>query len=724
MEDDYDLEKLEEIEVRNLRYFIMPRYRHHYLSNDYEDFSLDIMLANLNSDSTFVDIGSHYGIYSLLAARKVQKGSVIAIEPVPENYKILNKNINANKLTNIQSHNYAASDKAGEAEFNIPWASDSAGFYEHPNAETIRRVPVKMINPDALIKNKKVDFIKIDTEGHELHVIDGLTKTLEANPQAKMLIELNPQCLLNAGAKPIDLLLRLKALNKAILLVDEENRKLINITDDPTKWDEYITANGYANIYCVPIKDFSYVLFVSPSASLGGAELALFELEEDLKEKGLMSHFAVPSEGGLTKLLKEQGIGYTVIPFGSWAHRKKLSDKEREDNDAWNAKAVQDISELTQQINPDLIFSNTIICPWGGIVASATKTPHIWMIHEYGNLDHNLLFEYGYDETLRMIDRLSDEIIVNSTDVKKHLSKIIDAKKIKQIYLRFKLEEIESKAKQKTNRMFDKKDALKLILVGRISETKGQLVAVKALKALNDQNVKAQLLIVGDVESESYMRQIRKVISRDKLTDMVKIIGYVNNPMPYVSQADIALMCSRKEAFGRVTVEAMLLGKPVVGTNSGSTKLLIEDGSTGLLFEPDNDEDLAKNLILLAKNKKNINVMGAKAKKYAQDTFTSDKYVDLVDGLIKQQKRNSISGLGHPVYMYDMFINESKVLNRQLEDAKQANRALQQSLDEAERQRAEIHRTIEYIHRSKSWKLARALSEGKYRITKISKRQR
>src|SRR6476659_8790078 len=107
---DYDLSQLGEIKVRGLKYFIMPRYKDNYLNHDYEDFSLDIMLRDLKSDSTFVDIGSHYGIYSLLASRKADKGKVIALEPVPENFTILNKNIKANKAGSIDSFNYAASD--------------------------------------------------------------------------------------------------------------------------------------------------------------------------------------------------------------------------------------------------------------------------------------------------------------------------------------------------------------------------------------------------------------------------------------------------------------------------------------------------------------------------------------------------------------------------------------------------------------------------------------
>ena len=53
-----------------------------------------------------------------------------------------------------------------------------------------------------------------------------------------------------------------------------------------------------------------------------------------------------------------------------------------------------------------------------------------------------------------------------------------------------------------------------------------------------------------------------------------------------IEQADIGLTCSRNEAFGRTTVEALLMGKPVIGTNTGGTVDLISDGVDGLLYPP------------------------------------------------------------------------------------------------------------------------------------------
>ena len=64
----------------------------------------------------------------------------------------------------------------------------------------------------------------------------------------------------------------------------------------------------------------------------------------------------------------------------------------------------------------------------------------------------------------------------------------------------------------------------------------------------------------------------------------MKFFGYVENTLPLIRGADVLLMCSRYDAFGRVTVEAMKLGKPVIGAKSGGTTELISEGFNGLLY--------------------------------------------------------------------------------------------------------------------------------------------
>lgn len=78
-----------------------------------------------------------------------------------------------------------------------------------------------------------------------------------------------------------------------------------------------------------------------------------------------------------------------------------------------------------------------------------------------------------------------------------------------------------------------------------------------------------------------------------------------------VCPTDVAMMCSRAGALGRVTAEAMLAGKPVVGARSGATSELLREGFNGLLCAPGDLQELAQRLRFLFKHPEAARQMGA-----------------------------------------------------------------------------------------------------------------
>ena len=90
---------------------------------------------------------------------------------------------------------------------------------------------------------------------------------------------------------------------------------------------------------------------------------------------------------------------------------------------------------------------------------------------------------------------------------------------------------------------------------------------------------------------------------------------------------DVELVCSRAEAFGRVTVEAMLGGIPVIGSNTGGTPELIQDGKNGYLYKYGNPEELESKMEIFIANPDLIKTMGLYAQEYARSRFLSDVYM-------------------------------------------------------------------------------------------------
>ncbi len=102
------------------------------------------------------------------------------------------------------------------------------------------------------------------------------------------------------------------------------------------------------------------------------------------------------------------------------------------------------------------------------------------------------------------------------------------------------------------------------------------------------------------------------------------------SPFPVMQQADILLMCSRKEAFGRVTVEGMKAGKPVIGAGSGGTKELIRDGYNGFLYTFGDYRELAEKVKYLCQHPDEAGQMGENGKQWALEKFNIEHYTEEV----------------------------------------------------------------------------------------------
>jgi glycosyltransferase involved in cell wall biosynthesis len=123
------------------------------------------------------------------------------------------------------------------------------------------------------------------------------------------------------------------------------------------------------------------------------------------------------------------------------------------------------------------------------------------------------------------------------------------------------------------------------------------------------------------------------------LEQRVKFTGCVPDASPFVEESDIALMCSQSEAFGRSTVEAMKLGKPVVGARGGATPELIRENFNGLLYTPGDYLDLAQKVKFLIDNPEAARQMGENGRRWSQEQFTVEKYAGKVLQVLEETIR-------------------------------------------------------------------------------------
>ena len=151
-------------------------------------------ISNLRLGDIVIDIGANTGYFSLLASRKVGgKGKIFSFEPSSREFIRLLTNINQNSSLNIYPLSIAASNEFGVANFFI--ASQHTGinsFHSSDGTDAFQNVILMPL--DMLLLNLNFDeisLIKIDVEGHELNVLEGLSDILALGIVLKVIVEIN-----------------------------------------------------------------------------------------------------------------------------------------------------------------------------------------------------------------------------------------------------------------------------------------------------------------------------------------------------------------------------------------------------------------------------------------------------------------------------------------------------------------------------------------------------
>jgi FkbM family methyltransferase len=627
---EYDLGKAVQIipKKRHFKMLVTPRYIGHYHENIYEEFTADLV-SNITKDGVcFIDVGAHYGFYSLLIGSDNKNSKIIAFEPVPETFSLLVKNVELNELKNIQVYNLAISDRDETKIFNITEASDSAGFYQHPLTSTIKTMEVKTIALDNFLKDLSglPIVVKIDTEGHELHVLEGMRKIIEEVEDVRLVVEFNPSCLTSGGSQPRSLLEKIDQLGFEIFFIDDQRRQTYKLGDNIDSWASLIVDKIYVNLLCIKKqKSLSISFFSHSSQILGGAERSLLELTRELiRDHGVVCCVVLPNDGPLRQELGKVGASTLVVDYSWWCDASLPNDDEISSRLSNSFKAVLEQTRELKKINFDIVFTNTLVIPWGAITAFFLGRPHVWFIHELGKLDHDFKFYLPFRSVLRIIKDSSNLIFTNSNAVRKALFGEPSERNVLTIYYNIDIPPDALNQGDGSN-YFSRRDATKLLISGNITETKGQEDAILAVKDLVDRKKDVELIIMGPA-SPSYLKELEQIVRDENLKGYVRFREFKENPYPVVNQADIVLLSSRREAFGRVTIEAMLLKKPVIGTNSGGTLELIREGHNGLLYEPGDYRQLADKIEYLIEHREKMREFGENGFEFAKTTFTKEKY--------------------------------------------------------------------------------------------------
>jgi len=201
----------------------------------------DYLKHFISAQSTVLDIGANYGHYTVEMSELCSKGSVLAFEPVLFTFEVLQKVKDNFQLQNVELYHAAVSDRKGSIEMTVPLLEFGApntgvayvGKNENSNSQSIN---VETICLDDLDISGKIDFIKIDIEGHEPNAFKGMENLIGKN-RPVILIEFSYSCLQRAGTVPKDFADYISnKLDYCFASINENNLKLVS---------ENVPGDGY-----------------------------------------------------------------------------------------------------------------------------------------------------------------------------------------------------------------------------------------------------------------------------------------------------------------------------------------------------------------------------------------------------------------------------------------------------------------------------------------------
>ena len=221
-------------------------------AGSYEMLELDLFEALMPLARSVVDVGGNVGIYACLAARGMPSGSVITVEPVPENVRYLATNLESNGCSgSVRVIQLAASDEAGSATIYIADAITNHSLSaEH--ARSTESFDIETTTVDLLVGDRPVDVIKIDVEGWDAHVLRGAESTI-ARCSPTIFTEFSPGNLRQGGTDPVAFVRWLSERFEHFLLINEP-RNRVEVVDQP-RLKAYAGRPSQLNLVAVSRQD-------------------------------------------------------------------------------------------------------------------------------------------------------------------------------------------------------------------------------------------------------------------------------------------------------------------------------------------------------------------------------------------------------------------------------------------------------------------------------------
>jgi glycosyltransferase involved in cell wall biosynthesis len=381
------------------------------------------------------------------------------------------------------------------------------------------------------------------------------------------------------------------------------------------------------------------ILYYSPSNSVGGAELSLLQTMQYMNNNGVRIVLVMPPSLDDTYYLMAKKVvnsiyfvkgmnwislnGNGIEKFKNWAYNAFKSG-------GWHIVPLLKLSKIIVHERVDLVHTNSSTCIDAALAAKITLRPHVQHIREITGTSKEALFRLNFQGTSffrKLYSNLNNTILCNSYYTLRASEIEFPKEKLMVIYNTVQSPSVLPVA-------YDDGVMHVCIIANLTARMKNHILALQVAKYLKELGLESKFKFnfFGKLlpERDSYFSLLRSYIEENELDSMIEFKGLCKTS-DILNSNQVLFHTFEGESFGRVYIEAMSYGRPIIAVKGEAAEELIEHGKEGYLVGKDDPQKIAQTLIALSKDSNQYLLMRengiAKAKSFSEEVILPELLV-------------------------------------------------------------------------------------------------